>query len=210
MISFTGGINCSALTTNSSFTQNTGVVAITITPTVTGGYENCAIYTTDHAGLVSNILQIGSFAFGDSSDDRCDHPSVTVPSNECRALFAFYSSTSGASWTTKTNRLTNFDIESRYGVRTNEYNGEEHIDGLFLHRSNLTSDAHGAPIFWNGNNVRGALPIELADLPYLKDLNLSRNSTLSGSLPDVSGWSQLQYFYIEQADIQGTIGPSWS
>lgn len=106
--------------------------------------------------------------------------------------------------------MTEFDIESRYGVRTNPYDSEEHVDGLFLHRSNLTSDTHGGPLFRNGNNVRGALPTELADLPYLKDINLSRNSVLSGSLPDASSWTQLEYVYIEQADIHGALPASWS
>ncbi len=155
-------------------------------------------------------MTLGSFAYGDSSDDRCDHPSVTVPASECRALYSFYSGTIGANWTTKTNWLTSFDIESWYGVRTNDYNGEEHVDGLFLQRSNLPSDSHGSALFWNGNNVRGSLPAELSNLPYLKDLNVSRNTSLAGTLPSGTGWTQLQYFYAEQADIQGSIPARWS
>lgn len=169
---------------------------------MTGGFENCGIYTIDHAGLQSNTLSMGSFAYGDSSDDRCDHPSVTVPASECKALYSLYSSTSGATWTTNTNRLTSFDIESWYGVRTNVYNSVEHVDGLFLHRSNLTSDNHGGPIFWNGNNVRGSLPSQLTDLTYIKDINLSQNTSLAGTLPSAASWTQLQYFYAEQADLQ--------
>lgn len=54
------------------------------------------------------------------------------------------------------------------------------------------------------------MPAELTNLPYLKDVNLSRNTTLAGNLPSASGWSQLQYFYIEQADIRGSIPTNWS
>ncbi len=71
-------------------------------------------------------------------------------------------------------------------MRTNDYNGEEHVDGLFLQRSNLPSDSHGSSLFWNGNNVRGSLPTQLSDLPYLKDVNVSRNTNLAGMLPSAT------------------------
>lgn len=90
---FSGGTNCSSLTTTGTLTQNSGSISLLISPTVTGGYENCTIYTYDHAGLLSNEAWIGSFAYGTDYDDWCDHPSVTVPASECRALFAFYSGT---------------------------------------------------------------------------------------------------------------------
>jgi hypothetical protein len=55
------------------------------------------------------------------------------------------------------------------------YSGAEHVDGIFLQKSS-SPDEHGISSTWNGNNLVGQLPSTLGNLPYLTDVNISKNS----------------------------------
>jgi hypothetical protein len=96
------------------------------------------------------------------------------------ALAAVYTSTNGASWTNKTGRLTDTDVNNWFGV-TRQFDGKV----LWLQVPN--------------NNLVGTIPIEIGDLTQL---NPSNNPGISGSIPaEIGSLSQLSTMY-----LHGTAG----
>lgn len=159
----------------------TGVLTISISSTTPGVYSGCTMQLQDHAGNLSSPVMLDTFVMSNDLEGMCDHPALTVPKSECLALVALYSTTNGSGWTNKQGWFMTADVEQWFGVRTALYSGARHVDGVFLQKS-TGIDEHGNATTRNGNNLVGILPINLGDLPYVKDLNISKNS-ISGTLP---------------------------
>ena len=99
---------------------------------------------------------------------------------DIEALTVLYNSTGGSNWTNNKNWLSDADLNDWYSVSTDEIG---RVKGLNL----------------QGNNLRGALPPEIADLASLRDLNLSLNDGLIGPLP-----LELAELGLASLDLNGT------
>jgi len=95
----------------------------------------------------------------------CEHV-TNIPLIECQALVTLYANTQGYQWNYDTNWLQTFSIWDWHGVSVSE----GHVAGLRL----------------RGNNLKGALPPELATLPNLAVIDLADNA-LTGSIPSAYG-----------------------
>ena len=95
-------------------------------------------------------------------------------------LTVFYNSTGGSDWTNKDNWLSDAPLNDWYGVSTDEAG---RVKSLVL----------------PGNNLRGVVPPEIADLANLRGLNLSMNVGLIGPLP-----LRLTALRLESLDFDGT------
>lgn len=127
-----------------------------------------------------------------------------IPVDECQALADIYLSTSGDSWTNDTNRFRTLSPEEWFGVRLGTYGSGLHVDGLFLHKS-TGSDTYGPSNLRNGNNLVGELPNVFAELPYLKDLNLTNNA-LRGEIPDSLGSTlDLEQLRLSENNLSGEL-----
>ena len=88
---------------------------------------------------------------------------------------ALYRASDGDHRTNHSHRFETTDVEQRFGVRTNIYDGARHVDGLFLHKS-FGLDIHGNTDTRKGNHLQGSLPDVFDQLPYLHDINFSKNA----------------------------------
>jgi Leucine-rich repeat (LRR) protein len=145
---------------------------------------------------------------------------AAIPTSERDALIAIYSSTNGASWTTKTNWLDAAGTECTwYGVTCDA--GETTVTRLALAANGLTgsipaqiggltsleyldlSDAWGA----DSNRITGAIPHELGSLVRLQELSLQQN-LLSGSIPpEIGSLGSLTALVLAQNQLTGSIPP---
>ncbi len=79
---------------------------------------------------------------------------ASIPAQERQALIAFYNSTGGPNWLKKTNWL-----------------GPEGTEGTW--EGIVVDNGHVISISLAGNGLKGTVPPEIADLPYLDTLNLT-------------------------------------
>ena len=100
---------------------------------------------------------------------------------DIEALTVFYNSTDGSNWANDENWLSEAPLNDWYGVTTDETG---RVEGLDL----------------SNNNLRGALPSEIADLANLRHLNLSLNDGLIGPLP-----LKLTGLSLESLNLDGTF-----
>lgn len=103
--------------------------------------------------LVQTQAQVESFTCTDG---------FGVPEIECEALVALYESTNGAGWTNSDNWLTDTAVDGWYGVEA---------DGGYVH-----------DLLLSNNRLTGSIPIELANITNLWNLDLSTNQ-LTGTIP---------------------------
>ena len=102
------------------------------------------------------------------------------------ALVALYNATGGADWTNNTNWLTNAPMGQWYGVTTDSQGR--------VTKLNLTS-----------NQLKGAIPPELANLTNLELLALGGNE-LTGTIPTWLGnLTKLEELYLWGNELTGTI-----
>lgn len=101
----------------------------------------------------------------------CFDDSMTIPWDECMALAALYSATSGSGRSNKNNRLEVGDVDTWFGINVTEpqADGNRHVSEILLHRSDTTSTSDG---LYEGNNLIGTIPSEIAQLTYLTTLRL--------------------------------------
>ncbi len=84
------------------------------------------------------------------------------------------------------------------------YSGQEHVDGLFLHKTTDTN-AHGdIQALWQGIDMEGSLHPSLSNLTYLKDFNITNND-VGGTLPDISSWTEAEYIYADNNNLVGSL-----
>ncbi len=103
---------------------------------------------------------------GDTKSYTSCSDNVQVPSEECEALVALYTTTAGETWKKKEHWLSNLSPCSWYGI---------------------TCDAgHIIAIDLSNNGLEGPLPDQIGDLTMLRDLTLADNQ-LNGAIPDAIG-----------------------
>ena len=103
------------------------------------------------------------------------------------ALVALYDSTDGDNWTSNAGWKTD-PLDAWYGVSFE--NGR--INSISL----------------QNNNLSGCIPSAIGDLDSLTELDLSRNSGLTDSLPsEISNLSKLEILYLQRCDLKGHIPP---
>ena len=166
----------------------------------------------------------------------CTAPSPTITATDRDVLIALYQATDGASWSNRTNWLTEWPLETWYGVTTdengsvtdltlsdNELNGAippelgnlRNLEWLDLSENELTGAI--PPELGNlrklrglalgGNSLSGVIPPELGNLLYLTGLALWSNG-LSGSIPsEIGNLSKLRLLYLSNNTLSGTIPP---
>ncbi|MCP4219151.1 MAG: hypothetical protein GY765_31235, partial [bacterium] len=121
-----------------------------------------------------------------------------IPQTERDALIAFYNSTDGANWKTKTNWRKPGDLT--------QFNdpGTEHTWYGVTCDAGLTTVEH---ITLPSNDLSGTLPAEINSLTQLKTINLERNQ-LTGSIPDMTNLTALQLLSLRHNSMSGTIPAS--
>jgi Leucine-rich repeat (LRR) protein len=131
-------------------------------------------------GLLLAVAALVFFSFG-----RGD-----IPSGERAALLTLYASTGGDNWIHRDNWLGPAGSECTwYGVGCND--NSDHVESLSL----------------STNNLAGALPAALGDLPYLRYLRLDQNA-ISGGIPaSLGGLSQLEVLDLSANLLSGPIPP---
>lgn len=109
---------------------------------------------------------------------------VTERTRDSLALVAFYNSTNGNSWTTKTNWLTG-PINTWYGVTVSN--------------NRVTS------ITLRNNNLTGTLPAEIGDLTELVTLSIYTNAITGAIPPEIGNLTKLQNLHLYGNQFSGTI-----
>ena len=133
---------------------------------------------------------------------------------ERAALVALYDATGGASWTDRTNWLSDAPLNLWYGVETDR-NGR--VTGLDLGENNLTGPLPATlgnltnltQLHLGENNLTGPLPATLGNLTKLESLVLWLNS-LTGPLP--ASWgnlTNLTQLHLGGNSLTGPLPASW-
>ena len=159
-----------------------------------------------------------------------------IPVAECDALVALYTSTTGASWTTKTNWLRTLTPCGWFGIscipagvglidlHDNSLSGSiptelgnlANLRDLWLPDNQLTGTmpaslgnlSNLASLWLSNNLMTGGIPASLGSLNSLYYLNLGFNQ-LSGSIPVTLGsLTTLQYLYLHENQLTGLIPAS--
>ena len=113
------------------------------------------------------------------------------------ALVALYNATDGPNWVDNTNWLTDAPLGEWYGVDTD-------ADGRVV-RIDLAGRWDNETRVYIPHGLRGELPIELANLTELTNLDLSRND-LTGSIPpELGNLTELMVLYLLGNRLTGPI-----
>ena len=132
-----------------------------------------------------------------------------IPTAECEALTALYTSTNGPGWTNNAGWLATPTPCSWYGVGC----GSGSVTVLNLFRNQLSGPlppelgvlAHLESLDFFGNSVSGSIPAELGSLGALQILNLTHNQ-LSGGVPaELGNLTNLRVLYAFGNQISGPI-----
>ena len=125
------------------------------------------------ANVVLAIMTIGLFTPGINTQayaatlDCSTASNINIPIVECQALLDFYDSTGGPSWHNNTNRDTDTDICTWYGISCTNVAGQRRILRIIL----------------QGNNLIGTLPASLDQLIHIQTFNIFSNQ-VTGELPE--------------------------
>ena len=155
---------------------------------------------------------------GQNSDWLQPYPAATVPdpsagpdtAGERAALVALYNATNGASWTYKTNWLSDKPLGEWHGVTTNS-NGR--VIELNLYGSELSGSipselgnlANLKELRLEENNLSGSIPSELGNLANLTILGLAGNQ-LSGAIPsELGNLTNLTYLHLADNQLTGCV-----
>ncbi|MGH8123567.1 MAG: hypothetical protein ACREPT_12440 [Rudaea sp.] len=130
---------------------------------------------------------------------------AAIPASERQALLDFYNSAGGASW------IYNLGWNSAAGTECGGVSGNPNPwFGLTCD----STDSHIIGIYLPQNQLIGSLPASLSALTQLQSFNVANNNycggsgsacSLGGSIPALTGMSQLQAFSIEGNTFSGSI-----
>jgi cysteine-rich repeat protein len=187
---------------------------IVITSTTWWNYSWCTVQLRDHANNLSAPVILPTFFLSVNLADMCLHPNLTIPQSECLVLVELFSGTNGLSWTNRSWWFKTANVENWFGVRTTSGPVGDllrHVDGIFLQKSSWIDDHDLSNISsWNGNKLIWKLPSTLWNLPYLKDLNVSKN-TISGQIPSsITQLTWLQQVWMRNNVLNGTLPTNWA
>ena len=164
-------------------TANTGAYSWPVPPPASA---SCLIRASDasNAGI------------SDTSDAVFAITSASIPGTERQALIALYDSTNGDSWTNNTGwKMPPLDSDGFALPGTEGTWFGVTLDGT----PRVTS------IYLAGNQLSGALPVELGNLNDLRTLVLS-NNLVGGSIPaELGGLVNLAYLYLRGNQLSGPI-----
>ena len=143
------------------------------------------------------------------SDDNGGSDSINVTINvtvDRAALVALYNATGGATWTRRTNWLTNEPLSEWYGVTTD---GHGRVTVLILILNGLSGEipaelgnlSNLQVLSFSRNALSGEIPAELGNLSNLRNLSLSANG-LRGEIPrELGNLSNLEGFFLEAGSL---------
>jgi hypothetical protein len=132
-----------------------------------------------------------------------------IPTTECDALVAFYTSTNGPTWDFDEGWLDNAAPCSWRGVTC----ATGHVTRLSLSVNGLTGTIPAelgdltnlSYLSLYENNLTGTIPAELGNLTNLSHLTLEDNA-LTGSIPpELGSLTNLAYIYLRNNGLTGTI-----
>ena len=150
-----------------------------------------SVATVNGQGLVTavgnGVTRIWA-ALGSAMSSIAVTVQLPVPSPDRDVLVALYNAMDGPNWKNNTNWLTERHVDEWYGVNTDE---EGRVTGLNL----------------GGNNLKGILTTELAQLSQLEGLSLEDNQ-LTGAIPSELGdFADLSLLYLFGNQLSGVIPP---
>ena len=177
------------------------------------------VVTVDAAGLATATGN-GSAAVSATSRGLSETVSLTVYdvvaaiATDREALVALYHATGGANWIHNANWLSEGELSTWVGVRTNE---EGRVEQLSLGPNRLTGEMPPElgnltalkGLFLGANDLWGSIPPELGNLSELQLLWLDQNS-LTGSLPPELGkLRKLRSLNLSENELEGPIPPEF-
>jgi hypothetical protein len=133
-----------------------------------------------------------------------------IPASERTVLLDLFTSTGGATWTTRTNWNGAAGTECAwYGVTCNA--GGTTVTGIDLNNNNLTGSLPGnlnsltnlANFRVNNNQLTGPIPA-LTGLTNLFQF-FANDNQLTGSIPELTGLSNLAYFRVNNNRLTGNV-----
>ena len=144
-------------------------------------HNNSLSGTIPDLNLSEDLVELGLWGNPTLSGSITLHPSVSLEIVDRAALLALYDTNGGSGWTSKANWVSRVDLGDWHGVTTEDEWAPgpgygERVTGLDL----------------SGNGLTGEISNSLEALDSLTTLNLSNNSSLSGTLPStLSGLTSL-------------------
>ncbi len=187
----------------------TGEARVTVTPERAGIYEDCTLTVLDHGKNYSNsvILPLLGYDLGEQS--LCLHPDLSILMEECRALWEFYTATSGEQRTNKNNWWQTPQVDDWFGVQTVLVDGQEYVASLLFHRNELTSPNDPTVAQAQGNNLQGTLPNSLRNLPYLSQVRLDRNKLTWSPRDALVGMSNIEVMTLSNNMFSDGLPVHW-
>jgi cysteine-rich repeat protein len=149
----------------------TWTTTLTVVPASAWIFEWCVLHVLDHGQNFSNAIELPVLWHNLGEQAICFTENLTIPQDECRILRDLYTSTSWTQWTNKNNRWQTQNVNSWFGIDTENIGWQEHIVSILLHRNDITSLNTPVDQESKGNNLRGVLPSSvdwLAKLRYFK------------------------------------------
>ena len=114
-------------------------------------------------------------------------PVDCVPQSEREALMALYNSTGGPNWKNNTNWGSKEPVSEWFGVT---------VDKDLCRVTKLQL---------NGNNLRGSIPSEIKNLPYLRYLNFNLNALTGNIPPEITTIESLEILYLNSNMFTGSL-----
>ena len=128
------------------------------------------------------------------------------------ALIALYNSTVGSGWTNNANWNTDLDLDTWFGVYTDnddrvvEINlSENNLSGTLPAQLAMFTKLEG--LILTDNQLTGAIPIELSQLSELATIDLSENSFSGAIPPELANLAPMVYLDLSANRFSGTIPP---
>ncbi len=149
---------------------------------------------------------------------------INVPVAECEALLDFYDSTGGPDWNINTNRDTDTDICSWYGITCANIAWQDRVVTINLwDRASLSNNLQGVLPAWLSAltelfyfslapepGLVWTLPSERSSLTKILDFQIA-GTNISGELPSSwSSWTDMWEFVIVNTNISGELPSEWS
>lgn len=162
-------------------------------------------------GVYTRVPQFKDWVKSQLTDEACNAVNE-IPTSECQTLVLFYESTNGSNWVNDDKWLATNTPCTWHGVTCS--NG--HITGIGLESNELKGalppELGNLPLLekldLDNNQLSGVIPAELSQLANLKTLSLFGNQ-LRGEIPGILGnLAHLQLLDLSNNQVTGTIHPA--
>ena len=153
---------------------------------VTWSSEDTNVATVNAVGIVS-ALGSGVVRILATVGEASGTATITVRLVQRDALMKLYESLSGDDWTDNSNWGTKTDLDTWFGVETDE---NDNVDTLKL----------------KANGLSGEIPAEIGLLTHLRVLDLSFNDSLAGTIPpEIGNLENLKELELRRNNLSGEI-----